>query len=62
LGTNLSLVVVPGNTSFIAGDAFPPSCDVTLAGSYWDAEFRAWTERRQVGSSDAFERKTRGSQ
>jgi hypothetical protein len=36
-GTQMSLVVVPGRISFIAGDAFPPSCTVMLAGSDCDA-------------------------
>jgi predicted metal-binding protein len=34
--TNLSLVVLPASTSFIAGDAFSRSCTVTLAG--WESE------------------------
>jgi hypothetical protein len=38
--THLYFVVVPRNTSFIAGDAFPRYCDVTLAGADSDAEFR----------------------
>jgi hypothetical protein len=54
----LSLVVVPASISFIAGNAFPPSCAVTLAGSDCDADFRAWTRRRQFDSSAVFERRT----
>jgi hypothetical protein len=33
----MSLVVVPANILFIAGDAFPPCCTVTLTGSDSDA-------------------------
>jgi hypothetical protein len=56
--TSLSLVIVPGSTFFTAGDAFPGSCAVTLAGSDCDAEFRAWNKRRQFDTSRAFERMT----
>jgi hypothetical protein len=38
---------------FIAGNAFPRSCAVTLAGSDSNAEFGAWNQNRQLGSSDA---------
>jgi hypothetical protein len=60
-GTNLSLVVVPGSTSFIAGDAFPPSCAITSAWPDSDAGLSEWNLRRRSGSSDAFERKPRGT-
>jgi hypothetical protein len=39
--TNMSLAVVPGSVSFIANNAFPLSCTVTLVGSDCDGEFRA---------------------
>jgi hypothetical protein len=32
VGTHLDLIVVPPTASFIAGDAFPSDCAVTLAG------------------------------
>jgi hypothetical protein len=54
------LVVVPGSTLFIAGAAFPRSCTLTLAGSDCNSEFRAWDRGRQLGSSEAFERRTSG--
>jgi hypothetical protein len=46
--------------SFIAGDAFPVSCAVTLPGSDCDSEFTAWNTCRQLGRRDAFEHKTSG--
>jgi hypothetical protein len=58
--TGLALVVVPESTLFISGDAFPHSCAVTLAGSDSDAEFGAWNRVRQLGSSNAFERRISG--
>jgi hypothetical protein len=58
--TGLSSVVIPGSTSFIAGDAFPPGCAVGLAGSDCDAEFQAWNMGRQFGSINVFERRTYG--
>jgi hypothetical protein len=56
--TRLSLVVVPGGVSFIAVDAFPAGCIVTLAGGDSNAAFREWVGRRQFGWSEAFERRT----
>jgi hypothetical protein len=56
-GTRLALVLVPGSTSFIAGDAFPHDCSVTLAGADCDADLSEWTLRRRFGWSEAFERK-----
>jgi hypothetical protein len=56
--TRLSLVVVPASVSFIAGDAFPVCCTVTLAGGDSNVTFRVWSWRRQLGSNEAFERRT----
>jgi hypothetical protein len=54
------LVVVPRSTSFIAGDAFPSSCAVMLAGPDCNTEFRAYDAHGELGSSDAFRRRTSG--
>jgi hypothetical protein len=53
-----SVVVVPVNASFIAGDALPAYCTVALAGGDSNMAFREWAERRQSGSREAFERRT----
>jgi hypothetical protein len=57
-GTRLSLVVLPVNVWFIAGDAFPAYCTLTLTIGDSNASFREWTGRRQPGPSEAFERRT----
>jgi hypothetical protein len=41
---NLFWVIVLESTLFIACDAFPPFCAVTLAGSDCGAEFRTWNK------------------
>jgi hypothetical protein len=56
--TCLSFVVVPGNVSFIAGDAFPIDCIIAVADVDSNASFREWVGRRQPGSREAFERRT----
>jgi hypothetical protein len=56
-GINLYLVVVPGSTSFIAGDAFSSHCAVTSAWPDSKAGLREWNLRRRSGSSDAFEQR-----
>jgi hypothetical protein len=52
------LVIVQGNISFIAGDAFSLTCSVTLARPDSDAEIREWNRCRQSRSGNAFERRT----
>jgi hypothetical protein len=54
-GTRLSLVVVPGSTSFIAGNAFPHDCAVTSAGADCDADLREWNLRCWSVSGEASE-------
>jgi hypothetical protein len=56
-GTNFDCVIVPRSTSFIAGNAFPCYCDVTLAGADSDAVLRQGNLRHRSGWSDMFERK-----
>jgi hypothetical protein len=54
----LSLVAVPVNVSFIAGDAFPVYCAVTMAAGDSDAAFGEWAGRNGSGSGKALERRT----
>jgi hypothetical protein len=59
-GSHLSLVVVPGSTAFIAGNAFPRHCAVTSVWADSDAELNEWNLRHRSGWNDAFERKLWG--
>jgi hypothetical protein len=59
-GALLYLVIVPGNTSFIAGDAFPSHCAVRSAWPDSDARLCQWNLRRRSRSSDAFKQEPWG--
>jgi hypothetical protein len=59
--TSVSSVVIPKSILFAAGDAFPTTCVVALAGTDSDAELTEWTRRRQSGSIDPFERRGPGT-
>jgi hypothetical protein len=55
------LAVVPGKISFIAGDAFPEDCIVTMSEGEADGDsfrgFEEWRTCLESGSRDAFERR-----
>jgi hypothetical protein len=54
-GTKLHFVLLLESVVFIAGDAFPHSCEVTLSNIDSRQEFNEWKEARQSGSRKAFE-------
>jgi hypothetical protein len=55
-GTSLHFVLLPESIVFIAGDAFPLSCDVKIANIESCRELAEWNERRESGAAAAFER------
>jgi hypothetical protein len=54
-GTVLHFVLLPESVVFIAGDAFPRSCEVLTSNIDSCQEFNEWNEARQSGSREAFE-------
>jgi hypothetical protein len=56
--TCLSFAVASESVSFVAGDAFPVDCNVASAVGDSHVALRGWSERRQSGSNQAFERRT----
>jgi hypothetical protein len=48
--------LLPESVLFIAGDAFPPSCDVRIAKIESCRDLTEWNSRRRSGSTGAFER------
>jgi hypothetical protein len=54
-GTLLHFVLLPESVVFIAGDAFPRSCEVILSNIDSCQEFNEWKEAHQSGSREAFE-------
>jgi hypothetical protein len=57
-GTRIGMVLLPAEVAFIAGDAFPADCAVSLADDSCP-EFREWISLRGTGSNPDFERKQR---
>jgi hypothetical protein len=57
---SLISAVAPGNSTFIAGDAFPHSRSMVLTNGDPDAELSEWTRRRQFGTQELFERRAWG--
>jgi hypothetical protein len=54
------LVLLPESVVFIAGDAFPCSCDVIIANIDSCEELNEWNEGRRSGSRECFERHPSG--
>jgi hypothetical protein len=54
-GACLRSVSLPGSVVFIAGDAFPCSCEFRISTIDSCQEFNKWKEARQSGSTEAFE-------
>jgi hypothetical protein len=52
----LHSVSLPQSVVFIAGDAFPRSCEPRISNIDSCQEFNEWKDARQSGSSEAFER------